>query len=58
MSRTYEENNISDAAAATERLHPWAQYGIDCFPKSGKLTPHYDKNTLKLAYLWSSSDLH
>ena len=24
----------------------------------GKLTPHYDKNTLKLAYLWSSSDLH
>ena len=26
--------------------------------KSGKLTPHHDKNTLKLAYLWSSSDLH
>ena len=30
----------------------------NCFPKSGKLTPHHDKNTLKLAYLWSSSDLH
>ena len=30
----------------------------NCFPKSGKLTPNHDKNTLKLAYLWSSSDLH
>ena len=29
-----------------------------CFPKSGKLTPHYDKNTLKFDYLWSSSGLH
>ena len=30
----------------------------NCFPKSGKLTPNHDKYTLKLAYLWSSSDLH
>ena len=27
-------------------------------PKSGKLTQHYDKNTLKLPYLWPSLDLH